>query len=379
MNSHEINIYGDIVPFKMWNDGSEYDRADLNNAIDGLDLQEGDELLYNIHTFGGCTTTAFSMYNKLLRIKSEKKITLTSRSDGYCASSGVILLLAADKRIGSKYLTPFVHNAWTWVDGANKHEAKKAFESLDKTDNDIAELYSETTSITKDEALSLMNESRDVTIEECLSFGFYTDIENVYAAENSMILNSLRSRNSKNRNLKSNQMSKDNITKEEVEGTFDKILNKLGFKGSKSEPKNKMVLDATGEVEIDFPDLEANDTPSVGDMATVDGSPAMGEHLMPNGETFVFAAGELMDIKPKEDEVDDNDEEMVALQDEIENLKKDNAKKDKKIKSLNTKIEGITEDVLELKRSVGSSFKHNVKKKSKKEEGENRSVFKQAD
>ena len=74
MAVHEINIYGDIVPFKWCNDGSEFDRADLNSVIDSLGLQEGDELIYNIHTFGGCTTTAFAMYNKLKRVKNEKKI-----------------------------------------------------------------------------------------------------------------------------------------------------------------------------------------------------------------------------------------------------------------------------------------------------------------
>lgn len=393
MNSHEINIYGDIVPFKMFNDGSEFDRSDLNEVLESLDLKEGDELIYNLHTFGGCVTTAFSMFNKLKRIKNEKKITLVSRSDGFCASSGVILLLAADKRIGSKYLKPFVHNAWTWNPATDKNEAKKIYEDLEKVDNEIAELYAETTSITKEKALELMNESRDVTIDECLNFGFYTEIENVYSSENSLILNSLRKINSNNRNLNKSKMSKKNLSQDEAISAIDKILNAIGL-GNKSKTKNKMVHDATGEVEIDFPDLEASDTPSAGDKATIDGVAAQGEYLMPNGETYCFEAGELIEIKPKEDEDNSDDdwteEEMNALKEEVKNLKADLKTKDETIGGLKTKnkalnkkvaknqqdLEEMQEDLLNVKRSIGSNFNHKTKKKTKKEDGESRSLWK---
>src|SRR5690606_14384592 len=229
--THEINIYGDIVPFKWLNDGSEFDRADLNKAIDALDLQEGDELIYNIHTFGVCTTTAFAMYNKLKRVKNEKKIKLTSRADGYGASSGVILLLAADRKIGSKYLKPFVHNAWTLKIG-DKNEMLKVYEELDKVDDAIAELYSEETSITKEEAKQLMNESRDLTLDECLKYGFYTELENVKVVEVEETFNSIRTRNLQQRlNFNQNTMSKNKQTvwnklKKDIDAFFGGIQNK---------------------------------------------------------------------------------------------------------------------------------------------------------
>src|SRR5690606_8257189 len=139
--THEINIYGDIVPFKWLNDGSEYDLKDLNASLSAITPEEGDELIVNIHTFGGCTSTAFGIYNKLQRFRDQNKITLTTRVDGWCASSGVIILLAGDRRIGNQFAEPFVHNAWTFTMG-DKNDHQKQMEDLARVDDQIASLYS---------------------------------------------------------------------------------------------------------------------------------------------------------------------------------------------------------------------------------------------
>ena len=324
MATHEINIYGDIVPFKWMNDGSEFDRADLNNAIDNLDLQEGDELIYNINTFGGCTTTAFSMYNKLKRVKNEKKITLTSRADGYCASSGVILLLAGDKKIGNKYLKPFVHNAWTWAMG-DKNETKKAFEELDKVDNEIAELYATETTMSKDLALQIMNESRDLTVDECLQYGFYTELENVQIVENSIIFNSINKRNSQFRNINNNNMSEK--TKETQKRDLWKQIENF-FSGGKA---NNKIMFTAENMELDFYELEEDAMPEIGSKARYDNKAAGesndGVYVMASGETYTFVGEELTSIEPKAEEnafESENislKEDVVNLKTEIENLK----------------------------------------------------------
>src|SRR5690606_8133793 len=100
----EISIYGEIVPFKWWEGGFEYDLSDLNKSLEALaSIAEGEELIVNIHSPGGCTITGFSIYNKLRRFKNEKKINLTTRIDGYCCSIGVTIFLAGDKRIGNAF------------------------------------------------------------------------------------------------------------------------------------------------------------------------------------------------------------------------------------------------------------------------------------
>ena len=76
----EIYIYGDIVPFKWYNDGSEYDLSDLNTSLSGLSMEAGEELIVNIHTFGGSTITAFGIFNKLRRFAADNKIKLTTKA-----------------------------------------------------------------------------------------------------------------------------------------------------------------------------------------------------------------------------------------------------------------------------------------------------------
>lgn len=326
---HEIKIYGDIVPFKWLNDGSEYDLKDLSDSLDALDIKEGEEIKVRIHTFGGDTTTAFAMYNLLKRFKAENKISIRTIVDGYCASSGVILLLSGDrdKRTGSKYLKPFVHNAWSWMLSGDKKEAKKIFEELDIVDNEIAELYSEETTITKDLALQFMNESRDLTVDECIKYGFYTELENVHVVENSMIFNSIISRNQENRKLIKNNMSEKN-KETQKKSILKQIENFLGL-----GTKNKIVFTAENS-ELDFYELGEDDTPKVGDKAQFDGKPAgennNGEYVMASGETYKFEGEELIEIIAKDDEgTEDLQAENETLKEQVSNL-------NKKIKTLET-------------------------------------------
>src|SRR5690606_19483923 len=123
-----------------------------------------------------------------------------------CASSGVIVLLAGDRRIGNQFAEPFVHNAWTFTMG-DKNDHQKQMEDLARVDDQIASLYSQRTSIEKDKAIELMNSETFVTPEDSLAFGFYTELENVYAAENMIIFNSLRNRNNQQRLNFNNNMA----------------------------------------------------------------------------------------------------------------------------------------------------------------------------
>jgi len=65
----------------------------------------------------------------------------------------------------------------------------------------------------------------------------------------------------------------------------------------------KVLLDAN-EREVNFPDVDDNAEPKIGDKATIDGQPADGEVVMADGRIFVFENGILKEIKEKSD--DDN-------------------------------------------------------------------------
>ena len=330
---HEIFIYGEIVPFKYWGGDSEFDLNDLNKALQALDVKEGETVTVNLNTPGGCTVTGFAMYNKLRRFKNEKKINLRTRVDGYCASIGVVILLAGDIRIGNAYAEPFVHNAFMYLMGVDKNDAQKVYEDLVKTDNQIANCYAERTNIAVEKALELMNAETWITPEDCVVFGFYTELENVMVADRE-IFNSLRS-------LRNEQVNKNNINTDmsNKNKNAKSLLNQI--KDFLSTAKNKIVFTADSS-ELDFFELEDGDTPKVGDKANFDGKPAGesndGTYLLASGETYKFEGDELTEIVAKvEETVEDEVETVENLKEQITELENklsiaNSAKKDLKAK-----------------------------------------------
>jgi hypothetical protein len=131
-----------------------------------------------------------------------------------------------------------------------------------------------------------------------------------------------------------------------MESLFTRVLGK--FKNA--HILNKVVQDATG-AELDFADLADDATIEVGATATVDGQPAEGEYLLPDGYTYVFTAGELTEIIEPED-----DAEVAALVAENKALKR----------QLNT----IKSEVLALKKQVTSKFSVDRKKAAARRPGE---------
>ena len=177
------------------------------------------------------------------------------------------------------------------------------------------------------------------------------------------------------------------LTKEEAdkrfkksEGLLETILNKLTGKGKGkgSDPKALMVQDANGG-EIDFPDLVEGDTPKVGDKATIDGKDAEGEILMPSGETYVFTAGELTEIKPAEEDTAALKEELENLRTEKEELTNELADVKSDLSEAVTALKTIQTDLKNLKKSVGSTFNYKSEKERKEKEegaGAKRKLFK---
>lgn len=314
----EISIYGEIVPFKWWEGGFEYDLSDLNKSLEALkDIAEGEELIVNIHSPGGCTITGFSIYNKLRRFKNEKKINLTTRIDGYCCSIGITIFLAGDKRIGNAFAEPFVHNAWTWTwEDIDKKKAIKMAEDLSRTDNTIASQYELRTNVTLEEALALMDASTWLTPEQCMEKGFYTELEDAIVPVDKEVFNSWNGAKRNNTNNSNNN----NAMSNKRQGIVNKVIKFL-------EGTKNLIVFTAEQKELDFYDLVEGDTPGIGDKATFDDKPAGdsndGTYVMASGETYVFTGEELTTITPADTTEDSSDlvAENAALKEKIENLK----------------------------------------------------------
>jgi hypothetical protein len=157
-------------------------------------------------------------------------------------------------------------------------------------------------------------------------------------------MNSIKKNNIQNRQKIQNNMSEKNKTAER-KSIMQKIENFL--KGS----KNKIVFTADNS-ELDFYELDDDATPAVGDKAKFDGKPAgdsnAGEYTMSSGEVYKFTGEELTEIVAKEDEEDDLEAENTAfttenenLKTEIENLKKERIATNKKLSDATSIINGF--------------------------------------
>ena len=240
--------------------------------------------------------------------------------------------------------------------------SKRVREEEDK----LCKFYSELMGFDKETIKSLISTDTYLTTEQMRAFGITTKEPTKIVAKAYFNSNTNK------------QMS--NLTEEDkgfISKLFDKILNK-----EKSTIVNKILQDANG-ADIDFADVEDDGTPVVGDKAVVDGADAEGDYLMPNGETLVFVAGELTEIKAVEEGADEEMEalkktteeqavtiealtaEKVVLEENISNMKKDV----KELKStITSKLEiGKTENKKEDKAVVNNanSALENLRKKRK--------------
>ncbi len=212
----------------------------------------------------------------------------------------------------------------------DKNEAKKIFEALDVVDNEIAECYAEDTEISKEEALQFMSEDRDLTIEECMKYGFYSELENVQAVQNSMIFNSIISRNKESRNNSIN-----NKMTQEENSFFNKLKNLFN---EKIPSKNAMLYTDKNE-EVVFAELNEGEKPKVGDAATINGKNASGTVNMADGSVYKFESGKVTDIKEKDDVIDSVT--LNSLNEKLDSILSKNSELEGKVTAQNSIIEEL--------------------------------------
>lgn len=264
---HEINIYGDIIPYNSNLEGC----FGFENLKPLLKEANGKDLKINIRSFGGECQTGFDIYHSLKSYAKEHNAKITTVGEGFVASIATVIFLAGDTRILTEHTEPFVHCPWTITMGESK-DFKKVADDLDRVANKIANHYSNHTRLNTNEWLELMKSETFLTPEEALACGFCTQIEATEIKEAQNNLNNL------------------NMTKQ---SKYAKILHFA--KKASGFYQNKSVATADGK-ELDFYELGENDPIAVGAKAYYDGQDAQGEFLMPNDEKYVFVAGELTEI-----------------------------------------------------------------------------------
>ena len=329
VDMYEINLIGDI--------DSEVKEGYVNDNFLATELEEakGQDLEIKINTLGGCVDTAFRMYDLLEDYKIKNKAVVTTITDQNCASSGIILLLAGNRRIVNNNTNPFIHEAWMEVVGTANYLLNSAFD-LEDCNFKIAKLYAQKTALDYDEARELMGIETFFTPEESYNLGFATELSKVYNKLDYKLI------------IKNKLELKTNINMTKEEKSFFEMAKNffLGSKEEKSDIKNKVVL-TVADVEIDFFEIDTDATPKVGDKANVDGKPAEGEYITKGGEKYSFEGGVLKEVE-KEEEVVKVDEELTNQLNEanvtIETLNKQIENKTADYEDLQTKFNKLNED-----------------------------------
>lgn len=170
----DINIYGDITSNAqliraLWGDNGSRSAMDIKQAIDGLDV---DTINVYINSYGGEVAEALAIYSSLQRHKAQ----IHTFCDGFACSAATIIFCAGDVRTMGSIALMMIHNCMSYLGYANSEEMRKAAEDNDKINQSSIEAYKKVSSLSEDEIKNMMNAETWLTAQECLDYGFATEI-----------------------------------------------------------------------------------------------------------------------------------------------------------------------------------------------------------
>jgi len=289
---------------------------------------------FNVHinSEGGLVDVGFDIYHYLMALAKP----LTTIGSGIVASIATVIFMAGGKR-QLRENTPFmIHLPWGGSMGT-ADELEQFASQLRSIEKKMVGFYKKALGVQEQAILPLLKNETWLTPKQLSALGFTTTPQQVKAVAKAFInTNSMRGTfTEKDRHW--------------MESLFTKVVGK--FKNA--HIYSKVVQDATG-AEIDFTDLPDDGVIEVGAMATIDGLPAEGEYTLPDGYTYVFTAGELTEIIEPEEEA--AVPATAALRAENKNLKR--------------QLNLIKNEVMALKRQVGSRYSLEGKKVAARKPGE---------
>ena len=299
-------------------------------------VAEPTSILVNINSDGGDVDMGFDIYNYLRSLK----LPVTTVAENSCCSIATVIFMAGDKRIVRENTMFMIHLPWGQAVGTAE-EISDFANMVKEAEDRLVKFYVDTTNNTKEAILPLMQQETFLSIEQAQKLGFASEVQKMVSAKAYF--------NSKLNKMQT-QLSKED--KSWIEKQFEKVLN-IG----KSNVKALMTLQDASGVSIEFTDLNEGDVPQVDDVATVDGAPAEGTFLMPDGSSLVFVGGVLTEIIPV---TTDDSEEMDALRQENADLKE-------QLQTANANFTALQNEVKNLKKGITSRF--NVSNKREQNTG----------
>ena len=173
----DIMIYGDITSMatalRRWygddENVAEVDSFQITKEINGLDV---DTINVFINSYGGEVAEALAIYSALKRHSAS----VHTYCDGFACSAATIIFCAGDVRTMGSIALLMIHNCMSYIGYANSEEMRKAAEDNDKINQSSINAYLAVSNLSEDRIRELMDDATWLTAQECLEYGFATDI-----------------------------------------------------------------------------------------------------------------------------------------------------------------------------------------------------------
>ena len=171
----EINIYGNIAQDAEMINGIIGEDTGMVSAhgivseIQGLDV---DTINVYINSYGGEVAEALAIYSALKRHSAS----VHTYCDGFACSAATIVFCAGDVRTMGSIALMMIHDCMSYLGYVNSAAMRKAAEDNDKINQSSINAYLSVSNLEEDEIRSLMAKETWLTAEECLEYGFATDI-----------------------------------------------------------------------------------------------------------------------------------------------------------------------------------------------------------
>lgn len=299
-----------------------------------------------INSQGGVFETGFEIFNYLEALKKGGKI-INTIGVGEVKSIATVPFMAGVSRVLKPNTEFLIHLPMIGLDGfLNSQDLDKAKADLEPYEKQLIKFYQDVTGLEEEAVAPLVRKETILNPESAFDLKFATE----YVAEQPKAVAYFGQKVLNNNSDK--PMTQED--KNWLETVVNKALERVGLR-KKTESKGFKVValskvaqlvnitttDANGTI-IDFPDVADGEMPKEGDRATIDGQPANGEYLMPDGTTYVFLDGALSQIV----EATTQEVDVEALQAENESLKA----------QLATQATNFTTEITNLKAQVISRF-----------------------
>lgn len=311
----ELKIYDDIVAsqeqeqreFLMMSRGVSF--ADIDDFIASIP-EDDNSIEMLIHSRGGSVSEGWAIIDKL---RATGK-TISATIDGTCASMAVTLYLAASIRKAHEHAVIHIHNPYIpgeslMCEKLNASTLAGMATDMSAESDKMAAWYAERTGTDIATIKAIMDEDRDMTMDEAVALGFVQEVLPPVSASIEK--------------TKPNNIMND---KQNKMGVLSALANFLGIKVALEEDKAQALVLTTNEgTELTVERNDGEDI-EVGDKASPDG-----EHTLEDGTVVVVADGVITEIRSVEDTPEDTDEgkcgddEKKALEERIAALEAENA------------------------------------------------------